>query len=187
MSFSTSEQEIAPDSPQVREETETNGQLEEESAASERDAASERRHSVSSSEPIDVETPDQEEVAEPFLGLSCLHRKQRKRPERNSPIMPEVPLPLKKTKRINATRPDTQLCNAVKRNDSASHVMEALQSTVSQDSAVSLKKRGLFFDQMTEASAAAEERLRVWKRRKQQTSPSVLTMASTRLPTLICS
>jgi hypothetical protein len=145
-----------------------------------------RRYSTDGGEPIDVETPDQEEgettmdeherEVQPFLGIRCPHRKQRKRRGRKMRV-PDAPYPLEKTKtrqtRRTPTKPPEVLCIAGT-NDAPRNLAEG--HSTSRDR-FSLKGPELLINDAIE-QGAEEKRFHF--------SPLAIDLAP-RLPTVICS
>ena len=145
-----------------------------------------RRYSTDGGEPIDVETPDQEEGetmmdeherdVQPFLGIRCPHRKQRKRRERKMRV-PDAPYPLEKTRQTRRT-PMKHIAGT---NDAPRNLAEG--HSTSRDR-FSLKGPELLINDAIE-QGAEQNQFHLWKRRE-VTSPLAIDLAP-RLPTVICS
>ena len=166
-----------------------------ESAHSEEEAT-ERRYSTDGSELIDVETPDQEEVMEedmhqrevqPFLGIRCPHRKQRKRRSGRKTKTLDTPYPLQKSSRDTQMEPPPpRVLNIAGTNSTPSFTEDRSTTSRTVQDRFSLGNHQLLINEAIEEEEAKEKQFHLWKRRKQN-SPSVIIDLAPRLPTVICS
>lgn len=152
-----------------------------------------RRFSNDGSEVIDVETPDQEEggmdtherEVQPFLGIRCPHRKQRKRHGTKTKGSETPYLPNKTRESRNCPMEPPHVLDIARKTNGSRNFTEDTSKNFTPGDTISLKNHGLFINRPSEEKEE-EVRFDLWKRRKQSSSPSVIDLAP-RLPTVICS